>query len=151
MAAYIPRDATKTKRRDLTFEVPPELAETIRGYRREILPLLGGDPNGDLFVSEGGERKSQETLSQQITETIAKRVGIPMTPHQFRHLAAVIHLEAHPQDFQTVSDLLGHSFAKTTMVYAGSSSRRASRAYGKLIVEQRQAAALKQQPRRRAK
>ena len=72
------------------------------------------------------------------------KVGIHMTPHQFRHLAAVLYLEAHPEDFQTVSDLLGHSFAKTTLVYAGSSSRRASRAYGKLVIEQRQAAALKQ-------
>lgn len=149
LVIYIPKEATKSKRRDLSFEVPPELAETIRWYRREVLPRLGGDPNGDLFVSEGGGRKSQETLSQQITETIAEKVGLHMTPHQFRHLAAVIHLEAHPEDFQTVSDLLGHSFAKTTLVYAGSSSRRASRAYGKLIVEQRQAAALKQRPPRR--
>ena len=63
-----------------------------------------------------------------------------MTPHQFRHLAAVLYLEAHPEDFQTVSDLLGHAFAKTTLIYAGSSSRRASRAYGKLVIEQREAA-----------
>ena len=152
LVIYIPKDATKTKRRDLTFEVPPELAETIRWYRREIPPRLGGNPNGDLFVSEGGGRKSQETLSQQLTETIAEKVGIHMTPHQFRHLAAVLYLEAHPEDFQTVSDLLGHSFAKTTLVYAGSSSRRASRAYGNLVIEQRQAAALKQRrPRRRTK
>ena len=110
------------------------------------------DPSGDLFVSKGGRRKSQETLSQQITETIAKKVGIHMTPHQFRHLAAVLYLEAHPEDFQTVSDLLGHAFAKTTLVYAGSSSRRASRAYGKLVIEQRAAAALKQRrPRRRTR
>ena len=99
-------------------------------------------------MSEGGGRKSQETLSQQITQTIAEKVGIHMTPHQFRHLAAVLYLEAHPEDFQTVSDLLGHSFAKTTLVYAGSSSRRASRAYGKLVIEQRQAAALKRRHRR---
>ena len=144
LVIYIPKDATKSKRRDLTFEVPPELAKTIRWYRREILPRLGADLGGDLFVSKGGGRKSQETLSQQITETILNKVGIHMTPHQFRHLAAVLYLEAHPQDFQTVSDLLGHSFAKTTLVYAGSSSRRASRAYVTLVIEQRQAAVLKQ-------
>ena len=96
LVIYIPREAIKSKRRDLSFEIPSELAEPIRWYRREILPRLGGDPNGDLFVSEGGGRKSQETLSQQITEVIAERVGISMTGHQFRHLAASIHLEALP-------------------------------------------------------
>lgn len=152
LVIYIPKDATKSKRRDLTFEIAPELAETIRWYRREILPRLGAHPNGDLFISEGGGRKSQETLSQQITKTITQKVGIHLTPHQFRHLAAAIHLEAHPEDFQSVSNLLGHSFPKTTLIYAGSSSRRASRAYGNLVIEQRQAAALKQhRPRRRQK
>ena len=62
-------------------------------------------PGGDLFVSEGGKRKSQETLSQQITEIIGERVGIHMTPHQFRHLAAIAYLEEHPEDFQSVTDL----------------------------------------------
>lgn len=148
LVIYIPKEFTKTKRRDLSFEIPPELAETIRWYQQEILPRLDGDPNGDLFVSEGGGRKSQETLSQQMIERIETKVGIHMTPHQFRHLAAVLYLEAHPEDFQTVSDLLGHSFARTTLVYAGSSTRRASRAYGKLVIEQRQAAALRQRRRR---
>jgi integrase len=119
------------------------IAESIRWYRREILPRLGGDSNGDLFLTKKGTLKSQETLSQQMTETIAEKVGIHMTPHQFRHLAAVLYLEVHPEDFQTVSDLLGHAFAKTTTVYAGSSSRRASRAYGKLVIEQREAAAFR--------
>lgn len=147
---YIPKDTTKTQRRDLIFEVPAELAETIRWYRRDILPRLGGDPNGAVFVTKNGERKSQETLSQQLTEIIEEKVGVHMTPHQFRHLAAVLYLEAHPEDFQTVSDLLGHSFTKTTLIYAGSSSRRASRAYGKLVIEQRETAALRQRrPRRR--
>jgi integrase len=152
LVLYIPKESTKTKRRDLTFEFPPELAETIRWYRREILPRLGGDPNGDLFVSQGGRRKGQDTLSDQIILTIEKKVGIHMTPHQFRHFAAVLYLEAHPEDFQTVSDLLGHAFAKTTLVYAGSCSRRASVAYVKLIIEQRAAGALKfRRPRRSSK
>lgn len=149
LVIYIPKDTTKTKRRDLIFEVPAELAENVRWYRREIRPRLGGDPNGDLFVTIEGKCKSQETLSQQLTETIEDKVGIHMTPHQFRHLAAALYLEAHPEDFQTVTDLLGHSFSKTTLIYAGSSSRRASRAYARLVIEQREAAVLKQRPSRR--
>ena len=90
LVLYIPKDDTKTRRRDLVFEIPPELAENIRFYRREILPRLGADSNGDLFVVPGGRRKSQKTLSQQIAETIAEVVGILMSPHQFRHAAATL-------------------------------------------------------------
>lgn len=151
LIVYIPKDATKTKRRDLSFEIPAELAGTIRWYRREILPRLGVDPNGDLFPTKTGGRKSQRTLSQQITETIESRVGIHMTPHQFRHLAAVLYLEAHPEDFQSVTDLLGHTFSKTTRVYAGTSSLRASRAYGRLVIEQRAAALLRDNRKRTRK
>ncbi len=146
---YVPKDATKSKRRDLTFEISPDVAETIRWYRREILPRLGGDPAGDLFVTKRGTRKSQETLSQQVTELIEEKVGIPLSPHQFRHVAAMLYLDAHPEDFQTVSDLLGHAWAKSTLIYAGSSSRRASRVYSDHIVQQREALALRRRPRRR--
>lgn len=147
---YIPKDATKTKRRELIFEIPPELAANLRFYRREVLPQLGGDPNGDLFVVKGGGRKSQETLSEQITEAVRKVVGIHMTPHQFRHVAAMLYLDEHPEDFQTVTDLLGHAWSKTTQIYAGASTRRASRAYGAHVMAQREALILKR-PRGRVR
>ncbi len=60
LVLYIPKDDTKTKRRDLVFEIPPELAENIRFYRREILPRLGADPNGDLFVVHGRTAEEPE-------------------------------------------------------------------------------------------
>ena len=59
-------------------------------------------------MTKGGGLKTQETLSQQIIETIADHVGIHMTPHQFRHFAATLYLEARPEDFETVEILLGH-------------------------------------------
>jgi integrase len=140
---YVPKAETKSRKRDLTFDLPAEVAANIRWYRKEILSRPGADPQGDLFVNRHGSRKSQETLSQQLTETIAKHVGVPMTPHQFRHFAAALYLDQHPESFQNVSDLLGHAWAKTTLVYAGSSSRRASRAYGAHVIEQRKALKLK--------
>lgn len=74
-----------------------------------------------------------------MTETIEREVGLHVTPHQFRHIAAVFYLERHPEDFETVRALLGHEWSKTTLIYAGSSSRRASRAYGSFVLEQREA------------
>lgn len=55
----------------------------------------------------------------------------------------MFYLEEHPEDFETVRALLGHSFAKTTLIYAGASGRRASKAYGKFVTGQREALKLK--------
>jgi site-specific recombinase XerC len=108
-----------------------------------MLLRLDADPNGPLFASRGGRMKTQETISQQITEALAEYVGIHMTPHQFRHVAATFYLERHPEDFETVRNLLNHASGRSTRIYAGSSSRRASRAYNDFIAEQRDALRLK--------
>lgn len=136
---HIPKQETKTGRSDYVAEVPTEVAKQLRWYRGKVMPMLGADPNGFLFVSKGGGHKTQETLSEQITEAIANHVGVHMTPHQFRHFAAILYLEARPEDFETVRNLLGHSWSKTTSIYAGSSTRRAGKAYGKAMFEQREA------------
>jgi site-specific recombinase XerC len=124
------------------------VADRIRWYRREILPRLNAPADGDLFVTGTGTAKHQATLAAQIGSAIAEHVGVAMSPHQFRHLAAHVYLEGHPEDYQTVTDLLGHSWAKTTQIYAGLSGRRASRAYNSIVLEQRQALQLKRPPRR---
>jgi integrase len=40
-----------------------------------------------------------------------------MTPHQFRHLAAKLYLDQHPDGFETVRRLLGHKSIEITMRY----------------------------------
>ncbi len=145
LVLHIPAAETKTGKRDLTFEIPPDVAKRINWYRRHVLPRLNADPNGRLFVTGKGKAKTQATLSQQITETIARHVGVHMTPHAFRHLSAYFYLEAHPEDFETVRALLGHAWSKTTLIYAGSSSQRAGRAYARHVADEREAL----RPRRR--
>jgi integrase len=140
---HIPAAETKTRKRELIFELPGDVAKRLRWYRRHILPRLGADPNGDLFVIEGGKPKAQATLSQQVSEILAARVGLKMTMHQFRHVAAVSYLEDHPEDFETVRELLGHAWSKTTRIYAGNGSKRASRAFGDFVAEQRDKLRLK--------
>ena len=51
-----------------------------------------------LFPGKDGRHKAQRTMSQQVTETLAKRTGLTMTPHQFRHLAAKLILDNEPGD-----------------------------------------------------
>jgi integrase len=130
---------TKTKRKDLVSEVPDEVARHLRWYRRNILPRLDADLDGYLFVTEQGTGKHQATLTAQIIGAISRHLGIHMTPHQFRHFGATSYLEDHPEDFETARQLLGHAWSKTTLIDAGSSSRRASRAYNQHLLAQREA------------
>ena len=136
---HIPAPETKTGKRELIFELPDDVARLIYWYRGEVLPAVGADPDGDLFVTFKGVPKHQATISDQIGERIEQHLGVRVSPHQFRHLAAMFYLERHTEDFETVRALLGHSFAKTTLIYACASGRRASKAYGKFVAGQREA------------
>jgi integrase len=140
---------TKTKRQDIISEVPDEIARRLRWYRRHVLPRLGADVNGYLFVTERGSRKGQATITKQIIDALARHIGIHMTPHQFRHFGATSYLEEHPEDFETPRAFLNHAWTKTTRIYAGSSSRRASRAYNQHLLAQREALRLVRSTRRR--
>jgi integrase len=136
---HIGASDTKSKKQDIVSEVPDEVARHLRWYRRHVLPALGADVNGHLFVTKTGSRKKQPTLTKQIMDGIARHIGIHMTPHQFRHFGATSYLEQHPEDFETARAILGHAWSKSTRIYAGSSGRRASRAYNQYLLRQREA------------
>jgi integrase len=146
---HIAAQDTKSKKQDIVVEIPDEVARRIRWYRRHVLPRLGADVNGPLFVTKRGSQKSQATLALQITDTTERHLGIRMTPHQFRHYGATDYLEEHPEDFETVRAMLGHAWSKTTRIYAGSSSRRASRAYSQHLLKQREALKFRRPRKRR--
>jgi integrase len=148
---HIPAQETKSKLQDLVAEMPDDVAKRLRWYRRHILPRLGADPDGPLFVTGNGTAKTQETLSQQFTETIKRRLGVHLILHQLRHLAAIWYLEEHPEDFETPRQFLGHAWSKTTGVYAGSSTRRASKAYSRFVLKKRETLKLRRKPQRRRK
>jgi integrase len=128
---------------DYTAEVSGDVAKGLRWYRRRILSRLGADGDGFLFVTAKGRLKDQRTITVQIIKIIERYLGVHMTPHQFRHLCGTSYLEARPEDTETARALLGHSSVKTTRVYVGSATRRASRAYGDHLFRQRRALKLK--------
>jgi len=145
---HIPKEETKSRKVDFTAELPDRLALRIRWYRRHILPCLKADADGDLFVTRRGEPKSQETLTDQLNKTLASFLGVDMSPHQFRHLGGSSYLDENPEDTETVKALLGHAWTKTTRIYVGSASRRASKAYNRFVFDRREALKLKGKPRR---
>ena len=148
---HLPKAETKSRKQDFTVEIPDHVARRLRWYRRQILPRLSADVNGDLFVTRKGVRKDQETITIQITRVIEDHLGIYMTVHQFRHIAGASYLEDNPEDMETARALLGHAWSKTTRIYAGSSSRRASRAYNRFVFEKREALRLKRKRQRTRK
>jgi integrase len=139
----LPAAEMKSRKDDFVAEVPLEVARRLRWYRRTILPRLGADPDGDLFVSAKGLKKDQRTLTSQMLKTVKRRLGVHMTAHQYRHLLGSTYLDANPHDTETPRLLLAHAWTKTTRIYVGSQTRRASRAYNAFLFEQREQLKLK--------
>jgi integrase len=98
-------------------EIPPRLAKLIQIYIQCYRPILVGAPTPWLFPGENGSRRPSGSFGHQMTKFIAKEAGLEMTPHQFRHLAAKLFLDRHPDGFETVRRLLGHKSLETTMRY----------------------------------
>jgi integrase len=148
----IPAAEMKSRKDDFVAELPIEVARRLRWYRSSIIARLSADPDGDLFVTAKGIKKDQRTLTLQMLRTIRKRLGIHLTTHQYRHLLGNSYLDANPHDTETARLLLGHAWTKTTRIYLGSQTRRASRAYNNFLLEQREKLKLRrkrQLPRKR--
>jgi integrase len=119
---------------ELAFDIPPHVAKMLLEYRDRIAPKVIGHRPERLFANADGTPKSQSTVAWLIKTYLARRAGIFLTPHQFRHLSAKVLLDAEPGSFETVRQLLGHKNLKTTAnFYAGIDSRRAARHHQRLI------------------
>jgi integrase len=133
----------------IAFDIPPHLVKMLTEYREQIAPAHLGRRPTRLFVHLDGTPKAQSTVAYLISTYAKRRAGITLTPHQFRHLAAKVTLDADPGNFEGVKQELGHKNLKTTMIYAGINSRRAGRHHHALI--ERAVARQTPQPKRRRK
>lgn len=107
-------------------------------YLVHYRPHLANNDNPWLFPGPGGKHKCAATLSGQIKDIIFKETGLMVTPHQFRHLAAKLFLDAHPGSYETVRRLLGHQNIKNTVnFYAGMETRAAVAQYDQLLTDLR--------------
>src|SRR5262249_18794062 len=108
-------DAEETKNGSrFEFEIPATLAERLQLYRNEIAPAVTGKRPDAVFVTWDGKPRLQAAVTLAIQKTVRKELGVQMTPHQFRHLAAKIILDEHPGAYELVRQLLTHKNAKTT-------------------------------------
>ncbi len=133
--ALLTFDVDETKNKvALAFDIPAVLGDRLLIYRDEIAPIVIGNRPDAVFVTLNGKQKTQDALTVAIEKAILRNLGIRLTPHQFRHLAAKIKLDADPDGFESVRELLGHKNLKTTInFYAGVNTRRAGRSHAELI------------------
>jgi integrase len=124
----------------LEFELPDALSDRLHVYRNKIAPTVIGRRPDHLFLTWRGKPRTQAAIAVAIEKTVLKYVGVRLTPHQFRHLAAKIILDHNPGAYELVRELMGHkNMQTTTNFYAGIDTRRASRAHVELLAKIRKA------------
>ncbi len=134
------RDDQSKNGQPLEFAVEGRVRSLLHEYldHYRIHAKHGGSKQ--LFIRLSGEPVIDCALRDGITKAIQRELGIKMTPHQFRHLAATIVLDALPGSIGLVKDLLGHKNMKTTLnFYAGMRTRQAGQAYDQILAASRQA------------
>lgn len=92
-------------------EIRPRMVEGARGKRK----LVGGDA---LFPGEAtsGAITTSTLRSWLAIETAA--AGLPMRPHQARHIIASIMINAHPEKIAAIAALLGDTVRTVETIYA---------------------------------
>jgi integrase len=138
--AFLVLDEGETKNRALLeFEVPTTLAERLLVFRKEIAARMIGATPTCLFVHRTGKPRVQTTITRSIQLAVLRNLGLRLTPHQFRHVAAKIVLDANPGALEQVRQLLGHRNSTiTSQYYAGIDTRRAGRAHADLLIKLRE-------------
>jgi integrase len=108
--------AEETKNENpIDAELPAWLVRLLDAYLKRYRPRLTRATSPWLFPGEMGARRSPGGFGAQISAMIEEKIGITITLHQFRHLAAKLYLDARPGDFETMRRLLGHKNLETTM------------------------------------
>jgi len=119
----------------IDFPLDAELTALVDDYLFNYRPaLVDRADNPWLFPGAGESHKLLTTLSDQITSFIEKSIGLRLTVHQFRHLAAAIVIEHQQGNYELVRLLLGHRTVQVTIRnYIGLESTHAGEVYGDLV------------------
>jgi integrase len=133
----LPRSEVKN-REDLQYLLPPDVTALVRQYLVRVKPMLETETSPFLFPGRGGCAKRSDTLSKQLSRLVWDRLGIRFSPHLMRHLAAKLHVDVRPGDYETPRRLLGHRSHDTTFrSYQGLETRSANRLHDELIRSKR--------------
>jgi integrase len=122
----------------LEYPLPPESVDLIERYIREFRPRLTSSANTALFPGRRGGPKNESVFGKQISKTVLDHTGLEVHPHLFRHIAAKLHLDCNPGDYETVRRVLAHRSIDTTIgFYIGAEVTAAVRHFDQTILKLR--------------
>jgi integrase/recombinase XerD len=134
----IPGGETKTGA-PIEFAIPKLLSPYLADYLDYMRPrMLKNSHCLALWVSPKGGALSYSAIWDILTRHTIGRLGVRVAPHDVRDAAATTWAVTAPAQIGTARDLLAHSDLRTTTRhYNRARGIEASRAYGRLIAEQR--------------
>ncbi|MDE2573754.1 MAG: tyrosine-type recombinase/integrase [Rhodospirillales bacterium] len=111
----IPPEEAKTPR-EIVMPVTREINDALAEWVADFRPAVAGQ--GCLYLFPGHDTGNRpitpQAMRDAIKATTARHLGVALSPHQFRHLAAQRLLAAHPGCWEAVRQLLGHASTETT-------------------------------------
>jgi integrase-like protein len=112
-------EETKTKNAVHALIVK-QLIEPLEEYLNNYRPLLvqGTDPE-TLFVNQAGKQFIANRMTSMISDLTLRYGGRRVTPHLVRDIVAYAWLDAHPEDYLSLSKLLWHRDLATTIKIYG--------------------------------
>jgi integrase len=129
---------------ELRFGLPAQSAAMLETYLRDWRPKLSAQPSSWLFPDAEGNCMDARSMASAIVDQTKRVLGVPITPHQFRHISVELYLQEHPDALQTVSQHLGHRDINTTRnYYARAKQLEASRRFQEEILRGRRVAGVR--------
>jgi len=111
----------------LELPLPQDLAVRLEWHIKVFRPHVPGHDRGTaLFPAPSGKAIGAEQIGRRLTKLIFEQLGVHMTPHDMRHLAATLLLDADPANIVVAQRLLGHLSVKTTMATYGTARTAAA-------------------------
>ena len=134
--AYKIGDAAKTEsgRRDIPLN--PEMLEAIKNQKNMNRLLFGSNLPETIFVSMEGALLRDYTVDREM-ERCCKAAGIErVTSHAFRATFATRFIEQRPEDYKTLSEILGHADISITLnLYTHVMEERKRKAMDNVIIK----------------
>lgn len=108
--------AGNTKNRNpIMRPLSPATQAMLDLWVRHFRPLLAQDTDGYLFPGHGTPHIGRQGMRDAVKGITKHVTGQELTPHDFRGLAAKLHLHFNPGDFASVMHLLSHTGIKTAL------------------------------------
>jgi integrase len=133
----LPAETVKN-RLAMRYTLLPESGRLIEWYLATWHQRWSGPGSPWLFPAKGGGHVDPHFLTIMIKARTRRYVGVRITCHQFRHLAAELYLREDPNGIGVVGQHLGHkSFNTTRRFYAREQTRLATVRYHEVLTRAR--------------